>query len=177
MQYVWYHPSQLSQAMALWFHLTALVQTKQGDLGVLGPGFGFNSQSADCSMIIKLRYSKWWCLPVFNIGLVERGRRLNKILVCWCMELSKSFGYLFASYDATWTSANRLLLCKGSLWYAEHVDITKYVTIQGIRKMFVDILTNVCLLPVFSKLNDGFRHRNIVLEQGFLVSILNRWLL
>ena len=58
-----------------------------------------------------------------------------------------------------------------------HVDITKYVTMQGIRKMFVDILTSVCLLPVFSMLNDGFRHRNIVLEQGFLVSILNRWLI
>jgi hypothetical protein len=57
----WYQPSQLSHATSRWFHFTALLHIMHGYLSVRGPGFC--SQSDDCRISMRLRYSRWCLFP------------------------------------------------------------------------------------------------------------------
>lgn len=65
------------------------------------------------------------------------------------MELSKSFGYSLRVLTLREYKKIDYYSVKNICdMHAVHVDITKYVTMKGIRKMFVDIVNRVFLLPV-----------------------------
>ena len=51
-----------------------------------------------------------------------------------------------------------------------------YVTMQGIRKMFVDILTSVCLLPVFSMFREfSLPQCYYIVKKSILNNLLNNF--